>query len=169
MRRFRQSYPAEGKVSGHLQYEAESGLTGNLEATDAVLTLPDSPPVQSASVPITIGEQTIAFGPSAASLSNKPAGDKADEDPREKPADGQSAQVEASYKFDGSGAVDFKIATRGLDLDGLRTFAPVHSSWVQARRRSGRSQSVCSQSGRPRPAAESAVARIAPLPAFRRG
>jgi hypothetical protein len=116
---------AEGMVSGHLQYEAESGLTGNLEAREAALAMPDSPVVRSISVPITIAAQTISFGPCAVSLHEKVPDQKAAEKSDEKPGEGQSAQVEASYKFDGSAAAEFKITTRGMDLGGLRTFASV--------------------------------------------
>jgi hypothetical protein len=116
---------AEGAVSGDLYYEGDTGLTGNLEAREAALTMPDSPVVRSTSVPIAIAAQSISFGPCAVSLHEKAPDQKAAERSDEKPEEGQSAQVEASYKFDGSAAADFKITTRGMDLGGLRTFASV--------------------------------------------
>ena len=119
---------ARGKVSGQLKFDAESGLTGDLEAREAELMLPDSPAVRSASVPIAIAAQTVSVGPSAVSLSERLPDEKADGNAGGK-SDGKqgesrSAQVEATYKFDGSTAADIKISTRGADLGGLRAFAP---------------------------------------------
>jgi hypothetical protein len=114
---------AEGKISGHLQYDGESGLTGSLEARDAALTLPDAPAVRSAIVPISIDAQTMVFGPCAVSLNEKPSNEIPSSDV--KTGEGQTAQVEASYKFDGSAAADFKLTTRGMYLGGLRGFASV--------------------------------------------
>jgi hypothetical protein len=108
---------SEGTVSGDLQYDAETGFAGNLEAHDAALALADSPKVRAASAPVKIAAQTVTFGPCVMLVGDRALG--------EKPGDNQSAQVEASYKFDGSMAADIKVATRGMDLGGLHAFAAV--------------------------------------------
>lgn len=123
---------ADGTISGRLEYDAVSGLTGTLETRAAALTLADSPAIRAERVPIQIHAQTIAFGPCSVSLTDrskageksadeKSAGEKAGDG---KPVEAQTAQVEASYKFD-SPSADFKIATHGMDLDGVRAFALV--------------------------------------------
>ncbi len=115
---------ADGRLSGALNYDADSGLTGSLEAHDASLLLPDapdSPVVRSLSVPIALGAQTIAFGPCPVSVSKKASDPKQEDETSET----QTAQVEANYKFDGSQAADFRITTRALDLEGLRWFGSV--------------------------------------------
>jgi len=102
-----EKFSGTGTVSGHLQYEPEDGLAGSVEVHDAALTLPDSPALKAPVIPVKIAEQTVTAGPVLLSL-------------RENPQDAQNAQVEASYKFDGSLAADVKMTTRGVDLASLR-------------------------------------------------
>lgn len=115
---------AEGKLSGELNFDADAGLSGNLEARDAAVVLSDAadaPAVRSASVPIAMNAQTVSFGPATVTVGQKTASEKKEEASGE----GRTAQVEASYSFDGSAAAEFKITTRALDLDDLRAFASV--------------------------------------------
>ncbi|HEV2198212.1 MAG TPA: AsmA family protein [Bryobacteraceae bacterium] len=111
---------SEGSVSGGLQYEMETGLTGNLEARDAAFTLPGSPTVRAECLTMKIGAQTVAFGPSVLAL-----GDDVFAGEKQNAQDKQSTQIEASYKFDGSAAAEVKVTTRGMDIDGLRAFAAI--------------------------------------------
>jgi hypothetical protein len=101
-----------GTVSGSLEYGDENGIVGSLEARAATFTLPDAPLVKAASVPVKFDARTVTFGPCVLTLGDKPTAS-------------QSAQMEASYKFDGSMAADVKVTTRGLDLAGVEGFAAV--------------------------------------------
>jgi hypothetical protein len=91
-----------GTVSGELHYDGDSGLAGNLEARDAELNFADSPTVRS-TVPVKIAAQTVTFGPAAFAV-----------------GEDESAQIEASYKFDGSAAADVRVTTRALAIGALK-------------------------------------------------
>jgi hypothetical protein len=100
-----EKFSGEGTVSGHLQYEPQDGLAGTVEVHDAAVALPDSPALKAAVIPVRIAAQMVTAGPVLLSLGGA-----------------QNAQVEASYKFDGSLAADVKMTTRGVDLAALRAF-----------------------------------------------
>ena len=95
-----------GTVSGRLNYDSDAGLSGAWEAHDTLIRLPDTPALKAETLPMKVAAATIAAGPVMFSV-----------------GDMQSVQAEASYKFDGSAAIDAKLTTRGVSLATLRPFS----------------------------------------------
>jgi hypothetical protein len=97
---------ASGTVAIALQYDSTAGLSGSVVARDASFSVPDTPAFRADSLPLKIAAQTISAGPVMLALEQE-----------------QNAQLEASYKFDGSAATDVKWTSRGVSLAALHPFA----------------------------------------------
>jgi hypothetical protein len=94
---------ADGSVSGAIRYGEDTGFTGRVELQDASLTLPDQKPLKAANAALSIEHNVFSMEPSTITI-----------------GDSQSAEVEGG--FDPGGGLNLKIATRGLNVDELRSF-----------------------------------------------
>jgi hypothetical protein len=94
---------ADGSVSGAIRYSQENGFAGRVELQNASLTLPEGQPLKAANAAVVIENNAFSMEPSTITI-----------------GDSQSAEVEGG--FDPGGGLNLKIATRGLDVDDLRSF-----------------------------------------------
>jgi hypothetical protein len=94
---------AEGSVSGSVRYGEPNGLDGHVELQDASVTLPEAQSLHAAQASVVVAGKTVALDTTTVSL-----------------GENESADIEGSY--DTGGALDLKIATRGLNVTDLRSF-----------------------------------------------
>lgn len=94
---------ADGSLSGAIRYDQGEGFAGRVELQDASLTLPEGAPLKAAKASVDIANSTFSMEPSTITL-----------------GDNQSAEVEGG--FDPGNGLNLKIATRGLNVDELRSF-----------------------------------------------
>jgi hypothetical protein len=97
---------AEGDVSGAFTYN-DGGLTGRVQLADASLTLPDVPPLHTASAALDIGDGAVSLEESTIQIGEK-----------------ESAELQGSYTFSQPGlpGIDLRIATRAMNLADMRSF-----------------------------------------------
>lgn len=104
---------AGGSVTGALNYSSDEGASGSLDVKDASLSLPGTRPVRSEAVHVAVSRSAISMSPAIVMAAENDAG-------------GESARVQAVYRFEASGdapkGADVKITTPGIPLDQLQSF-----------------------------------------------
>jgi hypothetical protein len=97
---------AEGDVSGAFTY-SDDGLTGRVQLADASLTLPDVPPLHTASAALDIGDGAVSLEKSTIEIGEK-----------------ESAELQGSYTFSQPGlpGIDLRIATRAMNVADMHSF-----------------------------------------------
>jgi len=100
---------AEGTVSGQASYTQQAGLSGALEARDAVLKLPgteETPePLRAPLARIVIGDGAMHLETTTVAIGEK-----------------ESAEVEGDYTLEAPRALNLRISTRGMSVANMRSF-----------------------------------------------